>query len=70
MPRENAREGLSEEEVVAVALIAFRAIWARRRRPDAEFDAAWVKVREEEIFRMKITLLAIQAVVRDGLAAR
>ena len=42
---------MNDKEIEAVALITFRAVWARRLKPDELFEQAWKGVREEEIFR-------------------
>lgn len=61
---------MNDKEIEAVALITFRAVWARRLEPDELFEIAWKGIREEEIFRVKLTIMAARAVARDGLEAR
>lgn len=67
----NAHMGstLSEKQIEAIAMIAFRGIFARRLLPDDDFEETWARVRSEEIFRAKLTLMAAHAVERDGVEA-
>lgn len=58
---------LNDRQIEAVAMISFRGVFARRLRPEDEFEGIWRLVREEEIFRARLTLMAVRAVIRDGL---
>ena len=67
----NRRMGgtMNEKQIEAIAMISFRGVFARRLLPDDDFAEAWARVRSEEIFRTKLTLMAAHAVERDGVEA-
>jgi hypothetical protein len=60
---------MNEKQIEAIAMIAFRGVFARRLQPDDEFEGVWERVKGEEIFRTKLTLMAARAVARDGVEA-
>lgn len=60
---------MNEKQIEAIAMIAFRGVFARRLQPDDDFERVWAQVRSEEVFRAKLTLMAAHAVARDGVEA-
>jgi hypothetical protein len=60
---------MNEKQIEAIAMIAFRGVFARRLLPEDEFEGEWALVKNEEIFRAKLTLMAAHAVARDGVEA-